>query len=58
MFYRYTFIKYVEPCLAQQNQIVFFALPRHESLSDLGIAIVKLLLKMLDKINALVRHFI
>lgn len=41
-----------------QNQSVFVATPRQESLCELDIAIVKVLLQMLDKINALVRHFV
>ena len=49
---------YGSPQEPWQYQSVFVALPRHESLCNLSTAIVKILLKMLHKINALVRHFV
>ena len=57
----YLFIGQVS-CTAVRKSLnninVFVALPRHESLCNLSTAIVKILLKMLHKINASVRHFV
>ena len=58
VFIYWSSIMYNCPQEPWQYQSVFVALPRHESLCNLSTAIVKILLKMLHKINALVRHFV